>query len=42
MIGGLEIEVKAGIEAGREIVVGPWQSLRDLQDGAAIRRPRKR
>ncbi len=42
MIGGLEIEVKAGIEAGREIVVGPWQSLRDLQDGAAIRRPRNR
>jgi HlyD family secretion protein len=38
MIGGLEIEIRRGIEAGREIVVGPWQSLRDLQDGAAIRR----
>jgi len=40
MIGGLEIEVKGGIEAGREIVVGPWQSLKDMQDGAPIRRTR--
>lgn len=37
MIGGLEIEVKSGLEVGREIVVGPWQSLKDLQDGAPIR-----
>jgi HlyD family secretion protein len=37
MIGGLEIEVKSGLETGREIVVGPWQSLKDLQDGAPIR-----
>ena len=37
MIGGLEIEVKKGLEEGREIVAGPWQSLKDLQDGAAIR-----
>jgi HlyD family secretion protein len=37
MIGGLDIEVKGGIEPGREIVIGPWQSLKDLQDGAAIR-----
>ncbi len=36
MIGGLEIEVKSGLEAGREIVVGPWQSLKDLRDGAPI------
>ena len=28
-------------EQGREIVAGPWQSLRDLQDGAAIRPARK-
>jgi HlyD family secretion protein len=41
MIGGLEIEVKKGLEEGREIVVGPWQSLKDLQDGAAIRTARK-
>jgi HlyD family secretion protein len=36
MIGGLEIEVK-GIAEGREIVIGPWQALRDLQDGARLR-----
>jgi HlyD family secretion protein len=37
MIGGLEIEVKSGLEEGREIAVGPWQSLKDLQDGAPVR-----
>jgi HlyD family secretion protein len=42
MIGGLEVEVRGGIEGGREIVVGPWQALKELQDGAAIRTPRKR
>jgi HlyD family secretion protein len=36
MIGGLEIEVK-GLAEGREIVVGPWQALKDLPDGARIR-----
>ena len=41
MIGGLEIEVRSGLEEGREIVAGPWQSLKDLQDGAAIRGVRK-
>ena len=41
MIGGLEIEVTKGLEEGREIVTGPWQSLKDLQDGAAIRVARK-
>ncbi len=41
MIGGLEIEVKKGLEEGREIVAGPWQALKDLQDGAAIRVARK-
>jgi HlyD family secretion protein len=41
MIGGLEIEVKQGLAEGREIVAGPWQSLKDLQDGAAIRPARR-
>jgi len=41
MIGGLEIEVTKGLEEGREIVAGPWQSLKDLQDGAAIRAGRR-
>jgi HlyD family secretion protein len=35
MIGGLDIEVK-GLAEGREIVVGPWQALKDLQDGSRI------
>jgi len=37
MIGGLEIEVRQGLAEGREVVAGPWQTLKDLQDGAAIR-----
>jgi HlyD family secretion protein len=36
IIGGLEIEV-AGIAAGDEVVVGPYQVLRDLADGDAVR-----
>ena len=36
MIGGLEIEV-TGVADGREIVVGPWQTLKDLRDGARLR-----
>jgi HlyD family secretion protein len=36
IIGGLEIEV-SGIESGAPIVVGPFQSLRTLQDGAAVK-----
>ena len=41
MIGGLEIEVTSGLAEGREIVAGPWQSLKELQDGAPIRTIRK-
>jgi hypothetical protein len=36
VIGGLSIEV-AGIQTGTEIVVGPFQVLRELADGALIR-----
>jgi HlyD family secretion protein len=36
LIGGLEIEVK-GLPEGRAIVAGPWQVLKDLQDGARVR-----
>ncbi len=39
MIGGLEMEVK-GLAEGREIVAGPWQTLRDLQDGARVKAAR--
>jgi len=36
MIGGLAIEVR-GLAEGREIVAGPWQALKDLQDGARVK-----
>jgi HlyD family secretion protein len=39
MIGGLDVEVK-GLPEGQEVVAGPWQSLRDLQDGARVKVPR--
>jgi len=36
LIGGLDIEV-AGVNEGTVIVTGPFQALRDLQDGQAVR-----
>lgn len=36
LIGGLEIEV-AGVNEGTPVVVGPFQALRDLADGEAVR-----
>ncbi|MCX6551545.1 MAG: efflux RND transporter periplasmic adaptor subunit [Acidobacteria bacterium] len=36
LIGGLDIEV-AGVNAGTPIVVGPFQALRELQHGQAVR-----
>ena len=36
IIGGLDIEV-AGVPAGTPIVVGPFQTLRELVDGATVR-----
>ena len=36
IIGGLEIEV-SGVEANTPIVIGPFQTLRTLQDGAVVR-----
>jgi HlyD family secretion protein len=41
IIGGLQIEVH-GVAEGTEIVSGSIQALRDLQDGAAVRRSRAR
>ena len=35
IIGGLDIEV-SGVSAGTEIVVGPYQALRELQDGDPV------
>jgi HlyD family secretion protein len=36
LIGGLDIEV-AGVAEGTPVVVGPFQALRDLQNGQAVR-----
>jgi HlyD family secretion protein len=36
LIGGLDIEV-AGLDEGAKVVVGPFQALRDLQDGQPLR-----
>ena len=36
VIGGLDIEV-SGIDEGAVVVTGPFQALRDLQDGASVR-----
>ncbi|MBA3885173.1 MAG: efflux RND transporter periplasmic adaptor subunit [Acidobacteria bacterium] len=37
IIGGLDIEVN-GIEAGTPVIIGPFQAVRELQDGARVRR----
>ncbi len=37
VIGGLDIEV-SGVARGTDVVVGPFQVLRELADGAAVRR----
>jgi HlyD family secretion protein len=36
IIGGLDIEV-SGVQAGTPVVVGPFQILRELKDGTAVR-----
>jgi len=36
LIGGLDIEV-SGVDEGTAVVIGPFQALRDLQDGQAVR-----
>jgi HlyD family secretion protein len=36
IIGGLDIEI-SGVEAGTPVVVGPFQTLRVLQEGARVR-----
>jgi HlyD family secretion protein len=36
VIGGLDIEV-SGIDEGARVIVGPYQALREMQDGAFVR-----
>lgn len=35
-------EVIDGVKEGETIVAGPYQSIRDLKDGAAVKRSRER
>lgn len=37
IMGGLLIEVSAGLKEGQEVIVGPYNSLRELRDGALIK-----
>jgi HlyD family secretion protein len=41
LIGGLDIEL-SGIAEGTRVVIGPFQALRELQDGRAIRTQEKK
>ncbi len=41
MIGGLDIEVQ-GLDEGAEVIAGPYQVLRDLEDEAPVRVRRAR
>lgn len=36
IIGGLDIQVTTGVKEGTTVVVGPFQALRDLKDGARV------
>jgi len=37
IMGGLLVEVSAGLDEGQEVIVGPYNSLRELKDGALIK-----
>lgn len=41
IMGGLLIEILSGLQAGEEVIVGPYTSLRELKDGVLIK-PEKR
>jgi len=36
LTGSLEIEVKEGLQAGQEIVIGPFRALREIKDGDQV------
>jgi HlyD family secretion protein len=40
IIGGLDVEIE-GLEEGTPIIVGPFQALREIQDGTRVRAPRR-
>ena len=37
IMGGLLIEISAGLPEGQEVIVGPYSSLRELKDGVLVR-----
>ena len=37
IMGGLLIEISTGLQEGREVIVGPYNSLRELKDGVLIK-----
>jgi HlyD family secretion protein len=37
IMGGLLVEISAGLKEGQEVIVGPYNSLRELKDGALIK-----
>ncbi len=41
IMGGLSIEITSGLKEGQEVVVGPYSSLRELQDGTLIKVEKK-
>jgi HlyD family secretion protein len=40
--GETEIEIVSGLEAGQEVVTGPFRVLREIEDGSAVRRQEKK
>jgi HlyD family secretion protein len=37
IMGGLLVEISAGLQEGQEVIVGPYNSLRELKDGVLIK-----
>jgi HlyD family secretion protein len=37
IMGGLLIEISAGLKEGQEVIVGPYNSLRELKDGVLVK-----
>ena len=42
IMGGLLIEITAGLKEGQEVIVGPYNSLRELKDGVLIKTEEKK
>jgi hypothetical protein len=40
IIGGLDVEIE-GLDEGTPVIVGPFQALREIQDGTRVRAQRR-